>query len=505
MSTTESRVSLDATHAETQATHSMAVPGRERNPLAKRRGWLVRRGLLAADVVGALLAFVLAELVFPEPSGSTITPWLEAIIFTAILPTWLVMAKLYGLYDRDEERTDHSTGDDLIGVFHLVTVGTWVLYATSKLSGLADPNLERVLFFWGMAILLVTLCRAIARSLCRRHDSYLQNTIIVGAGEVGQQIAKKVLQHPEYGLNIVGFVDDEPREQRPELEGLTILGSPEDLPQLVRLTAADRVIFAFSRDGHKEILPLVRALSDDDIQVDIVPRYFDVIGPGVDLHTVEGLTLVGLRPFRLSRSSRWLKRAVDLVHAGIALFLLAPVFALIAVMIKLDSQGPIFFRQVRVGERGQPFRIWKFRTMSVDAEARKGEIAHLNMHSEDGDRPRMFKAPDDPRITRVGKLLRRWSIDEFPQFINVLVGEMSLVGPRPLILAEDQHVEDWARKRLNLKPGITGLWQAMGRSEIPFEEMVRLDYLYVTGWSPMTDLKLALRTIPALFRERRAY
>lgn len=451
-----------------------------------------------------MAAFVVAELVFPASGGSTLDAWVEVALFMAVLPTWLVMAKLYGLYDRDEERTDHSTADDLLGVFHLVTVGTWVVFASATLSGLADPNLVRVIFFWGIAIVLVTVSRAFARGLCRRHVSYLQNTIIVGAGDVGQRIAKKLLQHPEYGLNLVGFVDDEPREQRPELEHLIILGPPNDLPQLVRMLDVERVIFSFSRDRHDQMLPLVRGLNEDDVQVDIVPRYFDVVGPGVDLHTVEGVTLVGLRPFRLSRSSRWLKRSMDLVCSLSGLLLLAPLFGIVAVAIKLDSRGPVFFRQVRMGERGRPFRIRKFRTMTADAETRKHEIAHLNMHA-DGTGPQMFKAPDDPRVTRVGSLLRRWSLDELPQLINVVKGEMSLVGPRPLILDEDEQVQDWARKRLDLKPGITGLWQTMGRSDIPFEEMVRLDYLYVTGWSPMTDIKLALRTIPALFRERHAY
>jgi lipopolysaccharide/colanic/teichoic acid biosynthesis glycosyltransferase len=160
----------------------------------------------------------------------------------------------------------------------------------------------------------------------------------------------------------------------------------------------------------------------------------------------------------------------------------------------------VFFRQVRMGQRNRTFRIVKFRTMSADAEQRKAEVAHLNRHARNGGDPRMFKIPDDPRVTRVGRFLRRYSLDELPQLINVLKGEMSLVGPRPLILAEDQHVVDWARSRLDLKPGITGLWQALGNSAIPFEEMVRLDYLYVTSWSLGKDCRLLLRTIPAVVR-----
>jgi lipopolysaccharide/colanic/teichoic acid biosynthesis glycosyltransferase len=186
------------------------------------------------------------------------------------------------------------------------------------------------------------------------------------------------------------------------------------------------------------------------------------------------------------------------------LVLLAPFLALVALAIKLDSRGPAFFRQVRMGARDQTFRIAKFRTMEVDAESRRGELAHLNVHARGGD-TRMFKVKDDPRMTRVGRVLRRYSLDELPQLWNVLKGEMSLVGPRPLPLEEDQHVGSWARRRLDLRPGITGPWQVLGRSDIPFEEMVKLDYLYVTGWSLGHDLKLLARTIPVLFSVRGAY
>jgi lipopolysaccharide/colanic/teichoic acid biosynthesis glycosyltransferase len=187
-----------------------------------------------------------------------------------------------------------------------------------------------------------------------------------------------------------------------------------------------------------------------------------------------------------------------------ALVVLAPLLALLALMIKIDSPGPVFFRQIRIGAAGRTFRIFKFRSMHADADERKPEVAHLNRHLAPGGDPRMFKIVDDPRVTRVGKFLRRFCLDELPQLLNVVVGEMSLVGPRPLILDEDQHVERWARRRLNLKPGVTGPWQVLGRSEIPFEEMVRLDYLYVTRWSLMGDLRLIALTIPALCRRANA-
>ena len=480
---------------------------RRKTATVKRRGWLVRRMLLLADLTGLLLAFVAAQLVFADegPWSDRVTPTTELLLFSLTLPVWIVVAKLYGLYDHDEERTDHSTADDLVGVFHLVTVGAWLIFAGGMLTGLARPELPRIVFFWGIAIALVTLGRASARAFCRRQIAYLQNTVIVGAGAIGQLIARKFLQHPEYGINLVGFVDATPRERRDDLEHLTLLGPPDRLPSIVRMFDVERVVIAFSHDSHEETLRLIRSLKDLDVQVDIVPRLFEIVGPGVAIHTVEGLPLVGLPPFRLSRSSRLLKRAVDIAVSATALLVLALPFAAIAALIKLGSPGPVFFRQVRMGARDKTFRIFKFRTMVADADERKEEIAHLNMHARNGRNARMFKVPDDPRITKIGRFLRRYSLDELPQLINILKGEMSLVGPRPLILEEDRYVEEWARKRLDLKPGATGLWQVLGASDIPFEEMTTLDYLYVTNWSLWGDLRLMFRTIPAIFRYRQAY
>jgi exopolysaccharide biosynthesis polyprenyl glycosylphosphotransferase len=236
------------------------------------------------------------------------------------------------------------------------------------------------------------------------------------------------------------------------------------------------------------------------VQVDIVPRFFDVLSPAVDIHSLEGVPLIGLRPPRLSRSSAILKRALDLGGASLGLLFLTPVFAVIALAVKFDSRGPVFFRQERMGRGDQKFRIYKFRTMAADADERKHEVAHLNRHASNGGDVRMFKIMRDPRVTRSGRFLRRFSLDELPQLINVLRGEMSLVGPRPLIQDEDVHVDDWGRRRLSLRPGMTGLWQVLGRSAIAFEEMVRFDYVYVTTWSLWNDCYLLLRTVPAVFR-----
>jgi exopolysaccharide biosynthesis polyprenyl glycosylphosphotransferase len=476
---------------------------RRRTAVVKRRGWLVRRMLLLADVVGLVSAFLLAEWVIGRRAAlGSVDVRAEFLIFGLSLPAWIVVTKLYGLYDHDEERTDHSTADDVVGVFHMVTVGAWLFFSFAYLTALAHPNLPKLLLFWAFAVGLVSTGRAIARAYCRRRINYLQNTIIVGAGDVGQLIGRKLLKHPEYGINLVGFVDAEPRERRPDLEHLTLLGPPDRLPALVRLFDIERVIVAFSNEPHEETLDLIRSMKDLDVQVDIVPRLFELVGPAVEIHTVEGLPLVGLPPVRLSRSSRFLKRGLDLIVSLVSLVVLAPLFALIALAIKLDSRGPVFFRQVRMGQGDRTFRIWKFRTMAADADERKGEVAHLNKHLQNGGDPRMFKIPNDPRVTRVGRWLRRYSLDELPQLVNVLRGKMSLVGPRPLILDEDRYVLEWARQRLNLKPGCTGPWQVQGRSGIPFDEMVKLDYLYVTGWSVMRDLQLVARTIPVMFASR---
>ncbi|MFL5927915.1 MAG: sugar transferase [Gaiellaceae bacterium] len=482
------------------------VEQRRRTAPIKRRGWLVRRMLLVADLVGLLVAFAAAELLFghTRPGTDHVSIWTETSLFLLTLPGWIVVVKLYGLYDHDEERTDHTTVDDLVGVFHMVTVGTWLFYAGAVLTHIADPNLPKIVIFWAFAVVTVTSARGVMRSLSRRQLAYVQNAVIVGAGDVGQLIARKLINHPEYGINLVGFVDDEPKERRGDLGSLTLLGAPDRLNGIVRLFDVERVIIAFSKDSHEQSLELIRSLKDMDVQIDIVPRLFELIRPGVEIHTVEGLPLVGLRPLKLRRSDQAAKRLMDVVISGIALVVLAPLFALVALKIKRDSPGPVFFRQVRMGKNDQTFEIYKFRTMVADADERKGEYAHLNKYEREGD-PRMFKIPDDPRITKFGHFLRRYCIDELPQLINVVKGDMSLVGPRPLILEEDQHVELWARERLNLKPGMTGPWQVLGRNDIPFEEMISFDYLYVTSWSIFMDLKLVLRTLPAVFRVRSAY
>jgi exopolysaccharide biosynthesis polyprenyl glycosylphosphotransferase len=390
-----------------------------------------------------------------------------------------------------------------VGVVQVVTLGTWGFLVLTHLLGLPYPNLSRLVVFWLLAIGLVPLLRAGARAIGRRQVAYVQNVIVVGSGYVAHMLTDKIEKHPEYGLRVVGYVD---RDNRAVANGNgknPLIGTTDDLPRLVRENAVHRVVIAFSTDSHDQTLEVIRSMQDSDVQIDIVPRMFEVLGTNAQLHTIEGVPLVGLPSPRLSGSSRLLKRSLDITAGTIGLVLLAPVLTVVALLIKLDSRGPVFFRQVRMGAGERTFRVFKFRTMVANAEALKPNVAHLNMHNAVDSR--MFKVPDDPRVTRLGKFLRRWRIDELPQLLNVLSGKMSLVGPRPLILDEHQHVENWARRRLDLKPGITGLWQVLGASDIPFDEMTKLDYLYVTNWSLREDLRLILLTLPALTRARAAY
>ena len=225
-------------------------------------------------------------------------------------------------------------------------------------------------------------------------------------------------------------------------------------------------------------------------KISLLPRVFEVVGSSVEFDDVGGMTVLGLRRFGLTRSSWFLKRSLDWCGATLLMLALAPLLLAVALAIRLDSRGPVLFRQTRVGRDGRRFEMLKFRTMVDGADALKPRL--LDRNEADG----LFKIADDPRVTRVGRLLRRTSLDELPQLFNVLRGEMSLVGPRPLVVDEDRKVEGWHRRRLHLTPGMTGHWQILGSARIPLDEMVKIDYLYVANWSLWSDVKILLRTDP---------
>jgi exopolysaccharide biosynthesis polyprenyl glycosylphosphotransferase len=482
-----------------------AILAHRRRAAARRRGWLVRRALLAADMVALSLAFVATHLLFGAVVNRFGDSWLGYAAFACTLPLWVVVAKVYGLYDRDEERTGHVTVDDAVGVFHMLTVGVWVLFAGSWMTGLARPDVYKVTFFWALSFSFVTLARSAARAWCRGSLSYLQNTIVVGAGDVGQLIVRKFLQHPEYGINVVGFVDADPRERRSDLDGVPLLGPPEQLPALVRLLDVERVIVAFSGLRDREALPLLRSLKGRGVQVDVVPRLFELVGPRTGVHAVEALPLIGLPPPRLSRSSLLLKRAIDLVGATIGLVFAAPFFAVVAWWIKHDSPGPVFFRQVRLGMNMREFEALKFRTMHVGTSAAEHEvyIGHTMSAKAAPETNGLYKLDRDEAITRVGRWLRATSLDELPQLLNVLRGQMSLVGPRPCIPYETKYFAPHHFDRFDVPAGITGLWQVTARAHSTFGEALDLDVAYARGWSLGLDLRLLLRTPLQLVHQRK--
>jgi exopolysaccharide biosynthesis polyprenyl glycosylphosphotransferase len=245
------------------------------------------------------------------------------------------------------------------------------------------------------------------------------------------------------------------------------------------------------------VLDMIRSSGLQDVHLSIVPRYFEIIAANAGVTDVEGIPVLEVPAVRLSRASRASKRAFDVVLTALGLIVLAPMFLIVAIAIKLDSRGPVFFLQPRRGRNHKIFEIIKFRTMVTGAEGMRDSL--LDANESDGP---LFKIRRDPRVTRVGAWLRRLSIDELPQLFNVMRGEMSLVGPRPFVLYEDDKIDGWARRRLDLMPGITGLWQVLGRNDIDFQEMVKLDYLYVNNWSLWWDIKLLLKTIPIVFARR---
>jgi lipopolysaccharide/colanic/teichoic acid biosynthesis glycosyltransferase len=279
-----------------------------------------------------------------------------------------------------------------------------------------------------------------------------------------------------------------------------VLGHPSalDLADVIARHRIDRVILAGSDAIPGTVADLVRRAHRLGIKVDYLPDPLDVVGAGVEVDDIEGVTVFGLYPPVLSRSSRVLKRAIDVVGAVAGLLITALPMLVIAVVVKLDSSGPVLYRHVRIGRGGRPFVMPKFRTMADGAE---GMTEQLCARSRD---PHWLRLECDPRVTRAGRFLRLWSLDELPQLWSVLKGDMSLVGPRPLIEAEDRQITGWGRARLDLTPGLTGLWQVLGRTRISFEEMVRLDYVYISNWSAWRDVQLLLRTVPALLTRRGA-
>lgn len=489
---------------------------------ARRR--TMRRILLYGDVLGLIVAMCLYGLLrsgAPTPGPSS------ALLAAAAIAVTILVVQLLGLYDKDRERADHTTADEIFTIFQAVTLSTWLVLAASFVTGSALGDPRGIVVLWALASTLMLCARVAARAVGRHQRSHVQRTVILGAGEVGQWVAQKLIRNPHLGLDLVGFVGGQPRERNVQLEDLPLLGGLEELGEVMRRHAVERLIVAFSGDSDAQMLEAIRGLGSYPVQVDIVPRLFETVGPNADMHLLEGLPLIGLTRARRSPLALALKRIVDIAICAAALLVLAPLMVLIAIGIKLDSRGPVLYLGERVGRNGRRFRLCKFRTMRSDAcrgeqyGAERAEELFTEIMRDPARRAefeRVRKLRDDPRVTRFGALLRRTSLDELPQLVNVIRGDLSLVGPRPVTAYEFDkfdlgahtepaaYGEDMASLHRpagyweldSLRPGVTGYWQVMARSNVSYEERLRLDMTYVTSWSLKLDLQIVARTLRVL-------
>ena len=447
-----------------------------------RRDALFRRLLLGADVVAIAGTFV---LVMQLSSRSLQLTWLSLVG----LPLLLVGAKLFGLYDRDETLIRKTTLDEVPKLFHLATLCALTAWLGSELivrgGFLRRPE---ALVLWLALLAGLVLARASARAIALRLAP-VERCLFVGDEASAQTIRCKLTGHRGVKATMVAQLDLD--KAGPWSTDALSAGRLAEIRDLAQQLDVHRAIVAPGGAEGGEILNLVRTLKAVGVRVSVLPRLLEVVGSSVEFDDLHGVTVMGVRRFELTRSSRVVKRSFDLLGASLGLLAVSPLLAAIAVAIKLDSKGPVFFRQLRVGQHGERFYMLKFRTMVPDAEALKDGLRDRN-EAQEG----LFKIADDPRVTKVGSFLRKSALDELPQLLNILKGEMSLVGPRPLVIEEDQRVQGWHRRRLELTPGMTGHWQILGPARVPLAEMVAIDYLYVANWTLWKDIKIMLRTIP---------
>ena len=327
-----------------------------------------------------------------------------------------------------------------------------------------------------------------------------RNVLVVGAGEVGCRTAETILEHAWMGLHTIGFVDDDPAKQQSGVAGLPILGTVDETVDIVRQYAVDEIVVALPLSAYEKVVQLSLDLQRYPVTVRVVPDYFNLALFRAAVEEVGGMPLINLRAPALNDYQRLIKRCFD-VLIGVATIILAlPVMALIGLAIKLDSPGPIIFRQQRVGENGRLFWMFKFRTMIDGAEAHLSDVLRRDAAGEI-----LFKNPDDPRITHLGRFLRRASLDELPQLFNVLKGEMSLVGPRPELPWLVERYEPWQRKRFAVPQGMTGWWQVNGRSTKPLHLHTEDDLYYIQNYSLLLDMQILWKTFWVVIRRKGAF
>ena len=457
---------------------------------SRRRGMILRRLLAAGDwlsLVGTLCAVTAAT------STTDVAALFWAVLFS---PAWIIVVKLHGLYDNDHRRIRHSTLDELPSLVSASTLGTLLLDGLLALSPVGPLSPQSAIAV-GVGTLGVSFfLRGTIRVLWHRLTP-VATGVVVGPPDVADLIARRISTHPEARLELVGYLSAS--EEQPARE-LPRLGSVEDISRVAGEHAIERVVVTEHEMGEAGAERLIAECKAAGLALTFLPQHYGLLGPGIELNRLAELPVLDFRFSDPPRSTVAMKRAMDVAVSSLLLLLLSPLLLAVALWILLDDGGPVFFRQRRAGKDGVPFTMLKFRTMVTDAEQRLPELVDLATL----DQP-AFKIPDDPRVTRAGRTLRRTSVDELPQLINVLRGDMSLVGPRP----EEESVvalyDERQRSRLAIKPGITGPMQVYGRSDLTFEERLAMERDYLDNLSLLTDLEILLRTPRAMVRGEGAY
>jgi exopolysaccharide biosynthesis polyprenyl glycosylphosphotransferase len=454
---------------------------------SRRRDALFRRMLVGADVAAIAGAFVLMA----AATGGSLRPsWAAA----AGLPLLLVVAKLIGLYDRDEMLLCKTTLDEAPKLFHLATLCALVTWLAAGPALVGAVSRLEALVLWSTLVVLLIAARGVARALAVGL-SPAERCLLIGDSAAAMTIGSRLGNRGGVKAELIARVDFE--HAGPWSTDTFSAPRLAEIADLAHALDVHRAIIAPRSADAGEMLNLVRTLKAVGVRVSVLPRLLEVVGSSVEFDDLDGVTVMGVRRFDLTRSSAACKRVLDLLAATVGLIAVSPLMLAIALAIRLDSPGHVLFRQLRVGRHGRRFEMFKFRTMIPEADTMKESLRDRN-EAAGG----LFKIAEDPRVTRVGRLLRRSGLDELPQLLNVLKGEMSLVGPRPLVVEEDERVEGWHRRRLELMPGITGPWQILGPARVPLGEMVAMDYLYVADWSLWKDVKIMLRTIPHVLGRR---
>jgi exopolysaccharide biosynthesis polyprenyl glycosylphosphotransferase len=440
-------------------------------------------GLMVAQGIQQALAAVRPSV---APLGST------GVFNTLAILLWLVLFANAGLYD---SRRLVNASDEFKRILQSVATGT--VAATFTAFALKVPTQRSwVLATWVGCTLAVLATRFAYRWLLRsmrRSGVLVSRLLIVGAGREGRDLCRAVTRARHLGFEVVGFLDDTRPVGSAAARLPEVVGSSAEVRQAVRDHAAHAVLIAGGSVSTETAERVYRDLQDLPVDFHLSTGVLGVAAGRVAVQRFDDIPVLGLRRVELTRTQRITKRVFDLLVAGLLVVALSPIMVACALAVRLTSRGPVLFRQQRVGEDGQVFWMHKFRSMTTDAEARLAALRDRN----ETDGPN-FKLTHDPRVTRAGRVLRAWSLDELPQLLDVLRGDMSLVGPRPLPTYEVDLSDPWASNRLRVKPGLTGLWQVSGRHALPFEDLVRYDLFYVENWSISLDLFVLLRTIPAV-------